>query len=91
MSRAYDYTVATVVTIVAFIWHRLAVGFFDPSGPLFQLAADANNLDGAARAALWMEISTLWVPLLAIGGVWAWVFVNEYKRQVATAVQRRPV
>lgn len=90
MTRSYDFVVATVVTLVAIIWHRMAVGFLDPSGTLYEIAADATNLGGASLASWWHSIGVMWLPLIAIGGIWLYVFVREFRRQAITGTGARP-
>lgn len=65
----------------------MAVGFFDPNGALFEAAAGATYLNGAARATFWMAIGTVWMPMIAVGGIWLYTLVREYRRQAVTAVQ----
>lgn len=85
MTRAYDFVVAGVITIIAAIIHRISVALFAPDGALWAIATDGTGVfSGTQRAALWFEILTVWVPLLMIGGIWAWALVREYRRQRQT-------
>lgn len=86
MSRAYDFVIATVITLVAFAWHRLAVEMIAPGTQLYDLALGANNLGGGQIAPFWFEIGVVWLPLIAIGTAWAWAAINEWRRQVRTSV-----
>lgn len=88
MSRAFDIVVLGVVTIIAAVIHRASVELFAPESPLHEIASQATLLNGAARADLWFQIIGIWTPLLVIGGMFAWTLIREYRRQVATAVQR---
>jgi len=92
VTRIFRFTVAAVETIIAAVIHRMAVELFAPESPLHALASDGTTaLKGAERADLWFEILSVWIPLLAIGGVALWLIAAEYKQQAATAVQpRRP-
>jgi hypothetical protein len=93
MSRAYDIVVASVITIIAVVIHVVSLELFAKGTPLHELAAGATHFSAADKAALWADMLIIWVPLLAVGGIWAWVFIREYRRQAATAVQqmaRRP-
>lgn len=91
MTRIFDFTVAGVITIIAVVVHLMGIELFAPGTPLYELATDGTGaLDGQARADLWYEIISLWIPLLAVAGIWAWAFVREYRRGVATAAQRAP-
>ena len=89
MTRAYDFVVTGVIYIIAIIIHLMAVELFHPGGPLYSIASSGTGaMDGASRAQLWYEILSVWVPLLAVGGISAWAFIREYRRQAVTAVQR---
>jgi hypothetical protein len=93
MSRSYDFVVAGVVTLVAFAMHRLMVGMVTPGTALWDVATTGTAVfNGLQNATWWMEIGTVWIPIIGIGGVWAWVLIREYRRQVATGVgqARRP-
>lgn len=88
MSRIRDFMIVAVVTIFAIIMHYFGVVAFQPGSPLYEVAADATNLNGAERADLWFQIGTIWIPLIAIGGIWTWALVNEYRRQAVTQLRR---
>ena len=88
VNRGMAFVIMCTVYIIAIIVHLMAAVLFDPSGQLFELAADAERFSGERRATLWHEILTVWVPVLAVLGVTAWAFVNEYRRQTQTAVRR---
>lgn len=87
MSRAFDFTVVGVIWVVAVVIHLMGIELFAPGTPLHELASGATHLNGAARADLWYEILTKWVPLAAAIGISAWAMVREYRRQAVTAVQ----
>lgn len=90
MSRAFDLTVMTVIYVVAIIVHLMGVQLFAPSSPLHVLASSGTGaMDGAARADLWYEMLSLWVPLIAMVGITAWSIIREYRRQAITAVRAR--
>lgn len=82
--------VVGVVTIIAVVMHYFGIVAFQPGSPLYEVAAGATNLNGAERADLWFQIGTVWVPMIAIVGIWGWALFNEYKRQTVTRA-RRPV
>jgi len=89
MSTAYDLVVGTVLTIIAMVIHRVGTELFAPNKPLHEIASDGTAvLSGASRVDLWYQILTIWVPLLVIGGAWAYVMIRIYRRQVRTAVGR---
>jgi len=91
MSRAFDIVVVGVITIISAVIHRIGVELFAPNKPLHEIASDGTAvLNGAARADLWFQIITVWVPLLAIGAIFAWSLLREYRRQIATATRSRP-
>jgi hypothetical protein len=86
-TRAFDFVVVGVVMIISVVIHRIGIELFQPGSPLYELAAGAENLNGAARAQLWFEILTIWMPLMAAAGIIAWAVFREYRRQARTAVQ----
>lgn len=87
MTLAYDCVTACVVTAVAAIVHYIAVELFAPGSPLWNAATDDTAvMHGTERAAFWFPVLTVWVPLAVVFGVWAWVMVRAYKRQVATGL-----
>jgi len=89
MGRAFDFVVVGVIWIIAIVIHLMGINLFAPGTPLHVLASTGTEaMDGAARADLWYEMLTLWVPLIAAGGITAWAMVREYRRQAVTAVQR---
>jgi len=88
MGLAYDLVVASVITIIAIVIHLIGIELVGPSTPLFEMAVEeASNLGGAAKANLWFEIFAVWIPLIAIAGIWLWTVIKAYKRQVQTAVR----
>lgn len=88
MSRGFDFLVVGIIWVVAVIIHLMGVELFSPGGPLYTIATDGTGaMNGAARAQLWYEILTIWVPLLAAGGISAWAFVREYRRQAVTTAR----
>jgi hypothetical protein len=91
-TRIFRFTVTGVIYIIAAVIHRMAVELFAPESPLHKLASDGTAvLNGAQRADLWFEILSIWVPIMAIGGVTAWMLMAEYRHQTVTAArQRRP-
>lgn len=91
MSRAFDFTVAGVIYIIAAIIHRMGTELFAPGSVLYDIATDGTgNVNGTTHAATWFDIITIWAPLLCVGGISAWLIVKEYKRQVQTATRQRP-
>lgn len=90
MSRAYDFTVVTVIWIIAITIHRIGIELFDPSGALYGLATTGTqNVNGATLAWQWSQILTIWVPLMAGGGIIAWAVIREYRRQVGASTPAR--
>lgn len=88
MGRGFDFVVIGVIYLVAFIVHLMAIELLAPGSPLHVVASTGTSaMNGAERADLWYEMLAIWVPLLAIGGITAWGFVREYRRQTITAVQ----
>jgi len=89
MTRAFDFTVVAVISIISMVIHRVSLELFAPGKPLYQIATDGTGaMNGQARAELWSAVLTVWVPLLAAGGITAWAFVREYRRQAITAARR---
>lgn len=85
MTRSFDFTTAIVVTLVAFVWHRIGVGFLAPDSTLFGIVSSGPGvLNETARISFWFEIGVVWIPMIAIGGVWVYVFVREFRRQIVT-------
>jgi len=88
MSRAFDLTIMTVIVIVSVVIHTIGLELFIPGSPLYELAANGNaSMNGQARADLWSQILVIWVPMLASGGIIAWVFIREFRRQAVTAAR----
>jgi len=91
MTRAFDFVVTGVIWIIAVVIHLIGIELFAPGTPLFAIATDGTAaMNGQARAELWYEMLTLWVPLMAAAGITAWAAIREYRRQVATAMARVP-
>jgi len=91
MSRAYDFTVSTVIIIISTIIHRMAVELFAPDTILYDVATDGTaNVNGAQHADLWFQIIAIWAPLGAAGAILVWALIREYRRQVQTVSQRVP-
>jgi hypothetical protein len=89
MGLAYDIVVATTITTISIVIHFIGVELFAPGTQLYNLATSGTAvLNGTAKASLWFELLVVWIPLLAIMGVWTWVAVSTYRRQAVTAVQR---
>jgi len=88
MSTAFDITVATVISIIAIVIHRVGTELFAPNKPLHEIASDGTAvLSGASRVDLWYQTLTIWVPILVIAGSWIYVMIRIYRRQVRTAAR----
>jgi len=88
MSTAFDITVATVISIIAIVIHRVGTELFAPNKPLHEIASDGTAvLQGASRVDLWYQTLTIWIPILVIAGAWSYAFIRLYKRQVRTAAR----
>ena len=93
MTTAFDVVIAAVITCIAIVIHRISLTLFAPGTTLYDVAAGATTLGGASKAWLWFQIIGIWAPLLAIGGIWLWVLIRAFRRQVTTAARptgRRP-
>jgi len=91
MSRIYDYLLVGVITIISTIIHTIAIELFGPDTKLYDLATQATEFGGAAKADLWFQILAIWAPLIATAGIVLWAFVREWRRQSTTArVPSRP-
>lgn len=89
MTRAFDFTLWTVIFIIAVVVHYLGVSLMAPGTALYGLATDGTAvMNGQQWADRTFMIVSTWVPLISIGGITAWVFVREYKRQAVNAVTR---
>ena len=88
MSRAFDFVVVGILNIISVAVHLMGTELFAPGQPLHELASGGTALNGASRADLWFEILSIWMPLAAFLGIWAWALIREYKRQVSSSVQR---
>ena len=89
MGFAYDLVVASVVTIIAIVVHFLGVELVAPGTTLWDMTAaySGGELSVMSNISLWFEVLVVYIPLIAIGGVWLWTVVKTYKRQVQTAVR----
>jgi len=86
MGRAFDFTVVGVVWIICVVIHRISVELFAPGTALYRIATtDTAAMNGTENATLWFEWIAVWMPIVVGGGILAWAFVREYRRQVATA------
>lgn len=88
MTRIYDYTLITVIALISYTVHVVAVELFAPGKGLHEVASQATQFDGAAKADLWFEVLAVWIEVIAIAGIVAWALLREYRRQVATAPVR---
>jgi hypothetical protein len=88
VTRAFSFVVAGVVTLISIIVHRVSVLLFAPGSSLYGIASSATHFNAGSKAWLWFQIIAIWAPLLAIGGIWLWVLVREFRRQVTTATAR---
>lgn len=88
MTRSYDFAVAGVIAIISVIIHRMGVELFAPESALHNVASSGTaTMQGAARADLWFQILSIWVPLLGLGFAFCYLVIKEYRRQVTTAVR----
>lgn len=91
MSRAFDFTVLVVVYIIAAIIHLMGVELMAPGSPLYVLATDGTGvMNGQQLADQWYQIISVWVPMIAVFGMTAYVMIREYRRQALTAVSSTP-
>lgn len=84
MSRAYDFILVCIVTIVSIAIHLLAVEIAGPQSPIHEIAADATNLNGAGLADIWFSIWAVWIPLIGIVGIICFAVLREWRRQSVT-------
>lgn len=88
MTNAFDIVVAGVITIMMFIIHRVSIGIFAPGNGLYEVATDGTDVMGGPEHATFLfEVIAIWMPILFIGGIWMWVAIRIYKRQVQTAAR----
>lgn len=87
MSAAYDVVVASVITIIMIVLHRIGVEMFAPGSALWEVATDGTEvMSGAQHANMLFQVIVVWMPMLFIGGVWLYVAIRAWKRQVQTAI-----
>jgi hypothetical protein len=90
MTLAYDIVVGGVVTMLMFILHRISVELLAPGSKLWAIATtDTAVMDGTRHATTMFEVVAVWMPVLFIAGIWTWVLIRAYKRQVQTAIPVR--
>lgn len=90
MGRAFDFVVIGIVWIISAIIHLVSIRLMQPGSSLWRIATDGTeNVNGTAHATLWFEFLAVYMPVLVAGGIVAWAFVREYRRQTATGA--RPV
>lgn len=86
MSSAYDTVVGGVITIIMFVLHRIGVEMFAPGSALWAVATEGTqNMNGLEHANTLFTVIVVWMPMLFIGGIWMWVAIRAWKRQVQTA------
>jgi hypothetical protein len=94
VSRAYDFTVLGILSIICVVVHLMAVELLGPSTELFALATEGTeNVNGTENAYLWYQIIAIYAPFGSFVGMIAWAVVREYRRAVSTAARdagRRP-
>jgi len=89
MTLAYDIVVGGAVTIMMFMFHRIGVEIFAPDNTLYQATVPGTEvLDGAETMTYLFEVITIWMPVLFIAAIWAWVAIRSWRRMTQTAVQR---
>ena len=90
MSRAFDFTVVSVVWVVCVVVRYMGLVLLQPGTPLYAAATDGTEqLGGPAFASVVWQSVAIWIPMIAIAGILAWATLREYKRQSVTAT--RPV
>lgn len=90
MTRAYEFTVVGIITIVAVVIHVIGTELFLPGTVLWQLATTGTEaMNGEQRARLWSQVLVIWVPLFSVAGVLAWAFLREYRRQSVSGRRAR--
>jgi len=91
MSTAFDVVVGGVITIIMFVLHRVGVEMFAPGSALWDVATEGTAvMSGTQHATTLFQAIVVWMPMLFIGGIWAWVTIRAWKRQVQTARPSRP-
>lgn len=91
MSRVYRYTVVFIVYLVSAVIHLVSSAIFAPDMGLYEEVANSGStLPGAEWAQLYYEVGSMWVPMIAVGGITLWLLYMEYRRIVATRQVRPP-
>lgn len=86
MTLAYDFVVASVLSIFAIVIHRISAALFNVNSGLYEIATDGTQVfNGAERAAFMADFLIIWLPLLIFGFAWAYAAVKAYRRQSITA------
>lgn len=89
MGLALDITGAMTVTLVAFIVVYMGGAVAEPTADIAQDTADLSIYGGQEYIDDSQELIFKWLPVTAIGGSWALVFVRHYRRQRLASRQFR--
>lgn len=88
MSRAYDFTIVAVVTLVAVVMNRISLELLQPGSALYNVATTGTDaLGGTEFANFVWQACAIWIPLLCVIGIMAWAMLREYRRQAVTATR----
>jgi len=88
MGLAYDIVVGGVITIICVAVHLMGVELFAPGTQLHTIASDGTAvLSGATRADQWWQMIGIYIPTAGFIGIWLWVLIRAYRRQVQTAAR----
>jgi len=89
MSRIYDFTVVSVIFIISVVMHFIGAELLMPGTVLYEIAVTGTeSMNGQQWADQVGMVITVWMPLMATGGIIAWALFREYRRQAVTAVQQ---
>lgn len=82
MSRAGDFVMMGVIYLIAIVIHRISIALFAPGTGLHEIASTGTEVfNGAGLMDQWYVILAIWIPMIAMVGITAFVAMREYKRQ----------
>lgn len=91
MSRVYRFTVVFIVYLFSAVTHLTASAILSPDQALYQnFANSGSTLPGGEWAQLYYEVGSMWVPMIAVGGITLWLLYMEYRKISATQQVRPP-
>lgn len=88
MTLAYDITIGGSITIIMFVIHRVGVELFAPGSQLWETATTGTEvMSGTQHANTLFQVIVVWMPIIFITGIWLYVAIRAWKRQIQTATR----